>query len=259
MFFYHVGVRHLNYWVDYERVQPKLSGTGLVPCRFFNRKALVSLIFFDYRDVSIPAYQEVTITIVVRPLALKDPGVYLGTFLKRKGQDWGSVGAYVLEMPVTISEARAAGREIWGYPKFVARIPFRLTGNRFEFEVRDPDTDGSIVEVEGMMGPGICMKATDLVTFSNLNDQIVRTIVDVDADLTLRLARGVRVKVGTSAHGMAANIRDLGLENLQPFLIMSSDNMRTRLNQGRPVAPWKTPDLPYPPSVKSAAGAGGAS
>jgi hypothetical protein len=31
MLFYDVSVRHLNFWVDYDRVLPKLAGTGLVP------------------------------------------------------------------------------------------------------------------------------------------------------------------------------------------------------------------------------------
>jgi len=250
IFYYNVGVRHLNYWVDYERVVPKLEGTGLVPCRFFNHKALVSLIFFNYRDVSIGPYEEVTITIIVRPVGLKDPGVYLPTFLKRNGEKWGSIGGYVLEMPVTIPLARAAGREIWGYPKFVTRIPFRLTGRYFEFAVMDPKADESIVAVKGMMGPGICLKATDLVTFSNLNDSIVKTIINVDATTTLCFSKDVRLKVGKSSHGMAANIRDLGLDDLQPAFIMSSDNCRTRLNPGSAIAPWKTPELPYLPEKK---------
>lgn len=247
MFFYSVGVRHLNYWVDYDRVLPKLEGTGLVPCKFFNGKALVSLIFYNYRDVSIGPYDEVTITIVVRPLVLKDPGYYLPNFLKRKGENWENIGAYVLEMPVTIPQARAAGREIWGFPKFETRIPFRLTGRSFEFEVKDPHSNGFIVAVEGMMSPGIPVKATDLVTYSNLNDSIWKTIIDVDATYTLCFAKGVRLMVGSSTHGMAKNVNDLGLADINPFLIMSSDNFRSRLNPGRAIGPWKTPVLPYAP------------
>lgn len=246
MFFYHTGVRHLNYWVDYERVEPKLEGTGLVPCKFFNRKALVSLILYNYRDVSIGAYDEVTITIVVRPLALKDPGIYLPTFLKRRGADWGSIGAYVLEMPVTIPQARAAGREIWGFPKFEARIPYRLTGKHFSFEVLEPESGDKIISVEGMMGAGIRLRGTDLVTYSNFKDSILKTIIDVDAVYETCLSRGVEVKVGKSSHRMAQNIWDLGLDEIQPFFIMASDNFRSRLNEGRAIAPWKTPPLPYP-------------
>ncbi|HOS97373.1 MAG TPA: hypothetical protein PLU54_06935, partial [Deltaproteobacteria bacterium] len=143
-----------------------------------------------------------------------------------------------------------AGRESWGYPKFETSIPFRLTGKSFAFEVKDPDRDCPILSVEGMMGPGIRTRSTDLVTFSNLNDRIVRTIVDVDAPMDLCLSRGARLSVGPSNHGMAAHVRDLGLETIQPFLIMSSDSMRTRLNQGVAIAPWKTPTLPYPPQGK---------
>jgi hypothetical protein len=251
MFFYNVAVRHLNYWVDYERVVPKLEGTGLVPLRFFNGKALISLIFYNYRDVSIGPYDEVAITIVVRPAASKDPGIYLPTFLRRSGEDWGSIGAYVLEMPVTIPQARAAGREIWGFPKFETKIPFRLTGRSFEFEVKDPHSDGFIVAVEGMMGPGVKVRATDLVTYSNLNDSIWKTIIHVDAAYTLCTAKGVDLKVCHSPHRMAQNMRDLGFEGIRPFLVMSSDNFRSRLNPGRAVAPWKTPGLPYLPDIRT--------
>jgi hypothetical protein len=247
MFFFDVGVRQLNFWVDHERVVPMLRGTGLVPCRFFNHKALVSLIFFNYRDVSIGPYDEVTVTTGVRPMALKDPGIYLPTFLKRRGRSWGSIGAYVLEMPVTSPEARAAGREIWGFPKFETRIPFRIEGRNFTFEVKDPVSDESIVSVEGLVGPGIKMKATDLVTFSNLDDSIVKTIIDVDASYHLSLGTGVHVSAGRSNHGMAETVRGLGLAGTRPFLIMSSDSFRSRLNPGMAVAPWKTPELPYAP------------
>jgi len=48
-----------------------------------------------------------------------------------------TIGAYVLEMPVTIPQARAAGREIWGFPKFETKIPFKLERKRFEFGVLD--------------------------------------------------------------------------------------------------------------------------
>jgi len=247
MLFYDVSVRHLNYFVGYNRVLPKLEGTGMVPCKFFNGKALVSLIFYNYRDVSIGGYDEVTITIVVRPLALKDPKIYVTNFLKKKGEKWNNIGAYVLEMPVTIPAARAAGREIWGYPKFVTKIPYKLAGNYFEFEVLDPDTQESIVSVKGAMGAGISMPAFDLVTYSNLNDSILKTIIDVDGNYKTCMNKGVTLKAGSSKHGMAKNVRDLGLENIQPFAIQTCDSYRTRLNAGKPISPWKTPPLPYPP------------
>ncbi|MBN2158524.1 MAG: acetoacetate decarboxylase family protein [Spirochaetes bacterium] len=246
MFFYDVSERRLNYFVDYERVTPYLAGTGLVPCRFFNGKALVSLIFFQYRDVTIGPYDEVTITIVVRPAMLPDPRPYLTKVLfKKRGAGWGNMGAYVLEMPVTIPAARAAGREIWGYPKFLTKIPNRLSGRKFEFGVLDPDTGKPILSVKGEAGPGVPTKAFDLVTFNNYRDAIWKIIIDADAWYTNALPRHLEVEVGGGNHRMARNLRALGLAELRPFVIQSADRLRTRLNPGMPVASWNSPELPY--------------
>ena len=250
MFFYDVGVRHLNYFVPYDRVAPLLKDTGLIPCKFFNGKCVVSLIFYNYRDESIGGYDEVTITIVVRPEMLPDPGVYATNFLKQKGAKW-TVGAYVLEMPVTIPAARAAGREIWGFPKFETKIPYKLDGKRFEFGVLDPETGEDIFQVKGRTFGGIPMTAFDLVTFSNLDDKIVKTIIDVDAKYRHCFMGKVDLKIGPSKHGMAENIRRLGLDKLRPFAIQSTDKFRSRLNSGNPVADWKTPPIPYKPKTEA--------
>ena len=246
MFFYDTRVRHLNYFVPYDRVAPLLKNTGLVPCKFFNGKCVVSLILYNYRDVSIGGYEEVTITIVVRPEMFPDPKIYLTNFLKQKGSQW-TVGAYVLEMPVTTPQARAAGREIWGFPKFETKIPFKFDGNRFEFGVLDPDTGEDIFQVKGHTFGGIPMAAFDLVTYSNLNDKIIKTIVDVDAKYKNCFLGKAELKIGPSKHGMADNIRQLGLDKLRPFVIQTTDKFRSRLNAGTPVADWKTPPIPYKP------------
>ena len=64
------------------------------------------------------------------------------------------MGVYVVEMVVTIPEARAAGRKLWGYPKFLTQIPSELSGNQFKFSVLDPDSREPIVAVEGETGRG---------------------------------------------------------------------------------------------------------
>ncbi len=248
IFFYDVRVRHLNYFVPYDRVTPLLKDTGLIPCRFFNGKALVSLIFYNYRDVGIGPYEEATTTIVVRPEMFPDPKLYLPNFLKKKGEKW-TVGAYVLEMPVTTPQARAAGREIWGFPKFETKIPYSFEGKKFEFAVLDPETDEDIVRVNGRTFSGLKMPAFDLVTYSNLNDKIMKTIVDVDAKYKNCFMGKAELKIGTSKHGMAENIRALGLEGLRPWVIQTTDKFRSRLNPGNPVAGWKTPPISYKPKT----------
>ena len=246
MFFYDVAERRLNYFVEYEKVVPLLEGTGLTPCRFINGKALVSLIFFQYKDVTIGAYDEVTITIVVRPRMLPDPKPYLSKVLLRKrGESWGNMGAYVLEMPVTIPAARAAGREIWGFPKFLTEIPNRLSGREFEFGVLDPDTGGSILSVKGVTGPGVPTSAFDLVCFNNYRDHIWKIIIDARGGYINSRAKKLEIKIGDGNHRMAQNLRQLGLDSLKPFVIQSTDSLKTCLNPGKPVAEWPSPEMPY--------------
>jgi len=247
MFFYRVALRILNYFVDYDRVLPKLEGTGLRPCRFFNGKAIVSLIFFNYQNVTIGAYEEAVISIMVHPESLPEPRLPFSTLLfRKKGENWKHMGAYVLEMPVTIPAARAAGREIWGFPKFLTQIPYRLAGNAFEFGVQDPDTDEAIVSVKGEMGAGFTARAFDFVSFTNYEDAIWKVIVETDGKVKNCTCKRVEVTPGTGGHRMAKNVRDLGLAEEKPFVIMASDSCRTRLMPGRPIAEWKSPPLPYP-------------
>ncbi|WP_319522660.1 acetoacetate decarboxylase family protein [uncultured Desulfosarcina sp.] len=246
MFFFKMAARIINYFIDYDRVLPKLEGTGLKPCRFSKNKAMVSLIFFNYQQVTIGGYDEVVITIMVYPEALGAPPCPLSTILfVKKGDWWGNLGSYVLEMPVTIPAARAAGREIWGFPKFLTTIPYSLAGNHFEFGVDDPDTSEAIVRVKGEMGAGFSASAFDLVSFNNYEDTVFRVVTEVNGKMKNCLCKGVEVKTGPSEHRMAKNIRDLGLEEAKPFAIMSSDYLQTRLNPGKPVADWKSQPLPY--------------
>lgn len=184
-------------------------------------------------------------TAAARPEPSPAPRSVLANLLRRDGRKW-TAGAYVLEMPVTIPEARAAGREIWGYPEFETEIPFKLQGNEFSFSVLDPESGDPLLSVRGREGPGFRMRAFDLVTFSDHDGRILKTVIDVDAVYRNCLCRGLEIKAGAGDHRLAANVRDLGLEKARPFALQSTDSFRSRLNPGTPVTSWETPPLPYP-------------
>ena len=244
MFFYDVSVRQLDFFVDYAAALSRLDGTGLAPCRFVNGKAIASLILYNYRDVSIGEYDEVAIVLLVIPRALRDPHLYLPSLARRDGHRW-TIGGYVLEMPVTLAVARAAGREIWGYPKYLTDIPLSLSDREFSYEVMDEPGGSPVLSVECRPGPGVTVRAGDLVTFSNHEDAILRTVVDVDASYRYSTAGRVSVRAGVTDHRLAQNVRALGLDRLKPFVAQSTDSFRSRLDRGWPVASQKTPAPPY--------------
>ena len=86
-----------------------------------------------------------------------------------------------LEMPVTIQSARAAGREIWGYPSYVTDVPLEISDRAFSYRVMDGPGGEELLSVGCAPGPGVTTRAGDLVTFSNHEDTVLRTVVDVDA------------------------------------------------------------------------------
>jgi hypothetical protein len=247
VFYQRFAMRTINYFVAYDRVLPVLKGTGLLPVRFFNGKVLTSLTFFNYQEVSLSAYDEVVLSVSAYPEALGKPSFPTARMLIGGWLDsWkAKMGVYVREMVVTIPEARAGGREIWGYPKFLTQIPSELSGKQFGFAVLDPDSGEPIVDAKGEMGRGISVGAFDMVTFSNHDDQILRTVVEADGKLRLAGCRSAEVKVASSNHRMAESLRTLGLDKAKPFGVMSSDFMRTKLHPGVPVAKHPSPEMPY--------------
>ena len=245
--YFDVSVRQLNFWVDYDKALPKLEGTGLEPISFSKGKTIVSLVFYNYRRTSISAYEELALAITARPKSPKNKtaGVMtiFGIPLIR-----GVLSAYVLELPVTTDIARTGGREIWGYPKFVTELPFKFSQTGFEFGALDPASGESIISIKADLskGKGMAARGFDLVTYSNLNDLILKTVVNVDVKYRTYLNSPAELKVGPAKHRMSDNLRDLGLDQIPPFVIQTTDVFRSRLNKGEPVAPWKTPTLPYP-------------
>lgn len=243
MFFYYGGGRGLNFFVDCERVTPLLAGTGLEPCRFCGNKAAITLAFFNYRDVSIGGYDEVFIATLVIPDFLPRPKHVLPALLR--GGSSGSIGATVLEMPVTSPRARAAGREIWGFPKFEARIPFRITGNEFEFSVIETGGE-TLLAVKGSYRPLFRKKATGSSYGYLCHDgHIVRVSGKSDGDLSYGNCRELEIHVSKNDHRFAHTCRSLGLEKAYPFMVMATDNLRATLNAGERVAKRPSPPLPY--------------
>lgn len=70
-----------------------------------SRQTPVAIFVVDYRDSDLGSYGELGIACFAAP-----------------GNDRLAVGMYTLELPVTQSFSRDAGREIWGYPKELYRV-----------------------------------------------------------------------------------------------------------------------------------------
>ena len=228
-----------------ERLRPILEGTGLRPALVLGRNALVAVAGFEYRKTSVGSYNEVAVALAVYPPGRPDSSVPLYDFVRPLCER--ALGVYIAELPVTTTVACAAGRELWGYPKFVTEIPFQLGPQALDFSVLDPQNRAEILHLWGELGFGVRLPGVDLMTYSNHQGAIVRTEVRVDAPFSLHPRPRIQLRVGPSTHRMAETVRRLGLDGARPALVLQTNTFRSILPAGTPCAAHPTPPLPYDP------------
>ncbi|MFZ3219290.1 MAG: acetoacetate decarboxylase family protein [Rhodoferax sp.] len=220
------------FWSPVALVEKHLAGTGLTPGLVWRGKAVVGLAFFEYSDTSIGVYNEVGLALPAVPDGA--PGRRWLGLLEDVESPRHVLGFHVAHLPVTTAAACAAGREIWGYPKFVTPIPFQLSGHDLETGVADPATaQTSICELSGRMGVGVPGPTLSLLLYSRLGAQRLRTTVNVRGNSRLHRPGSVRLQLGASSHPMNASLRDLGLQGAQPLVLSVTENFQSRLNLGR--------------------------
>ena len=167
-----------------------VAPAGLEPARLPGGRSMLSLAFIRYIDGDLDPYNEVAVAFLVA-----DP-----TGGKRKG-------AYIHRLPVNQEFTCAAGREIWGFPKFVT--PIEIT--------EESRADRAVLTVDGAMaltltlrrGVPAPMRATALDAFSFADGVLRRTRWELRGHGSRMRPGGARVELGTGE--LADELRNLGL------------------------------------------------
>ena len=229
--YYDLSFMMAFFWVEPDDVSPILSGAGLKPVTILNGKTIAGLAFYEYRNTGVGSYNEVGLAIAALPWEKFSPwfpALELLMPLKMR-----RMGFHVIDLPVTTKEADAAGREIWGYPKFVTEIPLTFRSDYFSGKVMDPqDPKMPIFSLDGKIGKGLQLPAFQMNTYTVLNDKRIKTFIDVRGSFQYFLNTNFKLQVGTSSHHMAQNLKLLKLDQKCPFLLGVSHNWQSRLNKG---------------------------
>jgi hypothetical protein len=191
-----------------------LAAAGLRPALQEDGKALAVLGCFEYRTTDIGSYNEVCVSILA--LAPQDPTPAL----------------YVTDLPVTTPAANMAGREIWGFNKFVTPIEVQRDRKDFSTTVYDPGAN-TIMTLAGTRDASVDMPAADVLTFSILAGKLLKTIVRVMTPWNLSGGGNFQLRIGKSAHPMADNLRRLGLDGAGPILLQYANPFQSLLFPGR--------------------------
>jgi hypothetical protein len=196
-----------------ERAALLLDRTGLEVAVQEDGGALTMVACFEYRTTDIGPYNEVC----------------LGVWALAPGDRIPAL--YVSDLPVTTTLAHRAGREIWGYNKFVAPIDVQGDHKTFATALRDPD-DALILTLEGARAASIPTPPMDVPTFSMLGGRAIRTIIRTMTPFQISSGDGFVLKVGESKHPMADNLRTLALDEACPALLQYADPLQFLLFPG---------------------------
>jgi hypothetical protein len=167
-----------------------VAPTGLEPATMPGGRAMLSLAFIRYIDGDLDPYNEFAVAFLVA-----DPN-------GGKGK-----GAYIHRLPVNQEFTCAAGREIWGFPKFVTPIEINE-------ELR---ADRALLTVDGRMAVSMTlrhglpapMRSTAVDAFSFRDGVLRRTRWDLRGSHSRMRLGGARVELGSG--GIADELRSLGL------------------------------------------------
>jgi len=174
-------------------------------------RASVLLTVFEYRDTTIGPYNELSVAFLVRSAdsALSAPA------------------AWVQDLPVTTEIALAAGKELWGYPKWVTPITWEHRGDTIHAGLPGELT----VTVRARRWPAARMPLP-LGTFTILDGRLVQTKLEIRGHM--RFARGGAVRVEVTGDGRVAHtLRAVGADAASPTFAMWCDDLRATLPEGR--------------------------
>jgi hypothetical protein len=212
--YFDVQVLVATFLTDLDRGAALLKGTGLQAVPQEDGKAVVVLYCIEYRDTDIGPYNEVGLTVVAG--APGDP----------------IPANYVVNLPVTTAVANRAGREIWGYNKFVAAIDVKRDRKNFSTILRD--TENVVIgALEGTRGASVPAPPTDILTFTLFKGRVIKTLVRVLTPFHASSGDSFMFKVGTSSHPMTNNLRAVALDGARPVLVQYADPFQALLFPGR--------------------------
>jgi hypothetical protein len=224
----------LLYEVPYQAAAALLADQPVTAARLAGNKALAAVAVYEYRDTAVGSYNEVGVAIATLPEGTAQPASpWLALY---QPLDKRMLGMTIIDLPVTTAAANAAGREVWGYPKFVTPIQFGLTGRQLRCQVEDPDGKHTIMTVDGTAGLGIPGPQLDLVLYSTHHDKLLRTTVVTRGGGQMRLPGSLQLRVGDSKHPMASRLQQLGLDRIKPKFAFASHRLQLRLNAGTAIA-----------------------
>jgi len=229
----------VQYLVPIAAAQRLVDPTGLTVTGPIPGKALVALAVCRYDDTDLDPYHEVAVSFVVREHDAR-PGASTIERLKEFGS--GGIGVYIHQLPVDQEFSCAAGRDVWGFPKWVATIDIDESPNADRSgrsggsgtAVRLADQGEHVLSITMAGGGRLKLPSQSPPTYSYREGVLRRTTWTTSSEGVTGRLGGATLVLGD--HPMAEELRSLGLPKRALFS-SSASWMRASFDRASVVHP----------------------
>lgn len=221
--------------VDHAAAQRLVDPFQLQAVALPRARSVAVLTFAAYSESTIGPYLETGLAIAAVP-AGADPSVRSLLSLWRSTPGAAGIGYAILHLPATTELACAAGREIWGYPKFVTTIQAALDDSHFQGEVADPASSARLLRLAGRTGWAVPSPPLDVLLYSRRDDTLLQAVVETQGMGWLCMPGTVGLVAAPGSHPMSATLGLLGMHEARPAVVFRDEALRMRLHQGTEVS-----------------------
>lgn len=199
--------------VDAKVAQAMIEDSGFRVVELFPGKAILQLLCVDYRENELGDYNEGAIIFPVLTPGESKPLPFFGS-LARMAR--GAISNFVYRMPVDQAFTTHAGRFIWGFPKWVARIDIEISNQCAKGSFFDEDE--LVYSIAAKSGGKAKAKEQRAASVAIRDGKAWKTYgTNTGSGLTFSFG-GERPVIGDS-HPLALELRALGLPKKPLFTV----------------------------------------
>jgi hypothetical protein len=203
------GAHMASFFVPAAAAQDLIASSGLDVAEPIPDRAVCTIAFLRYLDSDLGPYYELAVAFLVRHKGMEPASA----FTKSAEVARGFLGAFIHQLPVNQTFTLEAGREIWGFPKFLADIDIRQTGAANLCSLHH---DGDFV-LSLAVRPGVRMpaRASSVDAYSSADGVLRRTAWTMEPMGVRGRPGGAELVLGD--HPIAKELRTLGLPRRAAF------------------------------------------
>ena len=188
-----------TFTAPYSAARDLIAYSGLRPVKVAGALTICMVTAVQYTDNDLGPYNEIALAIVVEPHDGGGGG----------GMATGEVTTLIHRLPVNQEFTCAAGRDIWGFPKWVADLSYTCRQGRREMVMLDDDELAVALSVDTRLGIPLPDREMEMTCYSYRDGVLRVTPWTMRMHETRMRPGGVRLEVGRD-NQLADDLATLG-------------------------------------------------